>query len=191
MQSLTDKLNELRQHLKRGVGAMKHTGFDPVYYLVFSPSEMLQAKLFLPEMLAQLRLDGFEPRVLSMTAVLNGWFRSHKLRPEWQNGLRSADDVPRQFQSTFSRKLEKDRVVAEAIQRELDELQDNKAGLLLLTDLEALHPLLHISGIEQQLTGKFHVPTVVLYPGIRGGAYSLRFLGIHRENGNYRSIHIG
>jgi hypothetical protein len=31
----------------------------------------------------------------------------------------------------------------------------------------------------------------VLYPGTRGGSHSLRFLGIHRENGNYRSIHIG
>jgi hypothetical protein len=135
MQSLAENFNQLRQHLKRGVSSMKHTGFDPVYYLVFPPSEMLQAKHFLPEMLAQLKLGGFEPRVLSMTSLLNDWFRSHKLRPEWQKGLLSADNAHRQFQSTFSGKLDKEKVVVTAIQKELDEMEGNREGLLILTDL--------------------------------------------------------
>lgn len=191
MQSLTEKFNELRQHLKGGISSMKHTGFDPVYYLVFPAEEMLQAKQALPQIMAQLKLDGFNPRVLSMTAMLNDWFRGHKLRRAWQMGLDSSDNDRRQFKATFSNKLEKERVVVDALQKSLDEVKDDPKGLLLITDLEALHPFLHISGIEQQLTGRFCVPTVVFYPGTRGGSHSLRFLGIHKENGNYRSIHIG
>lgn len=191
MHSLTEKLNELRQHLKGGVSSMKQTGFDPVYYIVFPAEEILQAKLMLPQILAQLKLDGFQPRVLSLTAMLNQWFRSHKLRGAWQAGLRDADNPRQQFRRTFSTKLEKERVIADAILAELESLRNETNGLLVLTDLEALHPFLHISGIEQQLNGKFCVPTVVLYPGTRGGFHSLRFLGIHKENGNYRSIHIG
>ncbi len=191
MHSLTEKLDELRQHLKGGVSSMKQTGFDPVYYLVFPAAEILQAKLMLPQILAQLKLDGFHPRVLSLTTMLNQWFRSHKLRAAWQAGLQNADNLRQQFRRTFSTKLEKERVIADAILAELESLRNEPGGLLVLTDLEALHPFLHISGIEQQLNGKFCVPTVVLYPGVRGGSHSLRFLGFNKENANYRSIHIG
>ena len=191
MHSLIEKFNELRQNLKGGVSSMKQTGFDPVYYIVFPAEEILQAKLILPQILAQLKLDGFRPRVLSLTTMLNQWFRTHKLRKAWQAGLQDADDPRQQFQATFSTKLEKERIVADAILAELEILRNEPGGILLITDLEALHPFLHISGIEQQLNGKFCVPTIVLYPGTRGGYHSLRFLGIHKENGNYRSIHIG
>jgi hypothetical protein len=191
MHSLTEKFNELRQHLKGGVSSMKQTGFDPVYYIVFPAEEILQAKLMLPQIIAQLKLDGYQPRVLSLTVMLNEWFRSHKLRAAWQAGLQDADDPRQQFQQTFSTKLEKERIVADAILAELESSRNEPGGMLIITDIEALHPFLHISGIEQQLNGKFCVPTVVLYPGTRGGFHSLRFLGIHKENGNYRSIHIG
>ncbi len=170
---------------------MKQTGFDPVYYIVFPAEEILQAKLMLPQILAQLKLDGFHPRVLSLTVMLNRWFRGHKLRAAWQAGLQDADNPRQQFRRTFSTKLEKERVIADAILTELESLREEPGGMLVLTDLEALHPFLHISGIEQQLSGRFCVPTVVLYPGSRGGSHSLRFLGIHKENANYRSIHIG
>lgn len=191
MHSLTEKFNELRQHLKAGVSSMRQTGFDPVYYLVFPAEEIVQAKLALPQMLAQLKLDGFQPTVLSMTKVLNAWFRGHKLRKAWQDGLASAGNDRHLFRRTFSDKLDKDRVVVDAILAAQEAIKSDPHALLILTDLEALHPFLHISGVEQQLAGQFAVPTVVLYPGKRGGSHSLSFLGIHRENGNYRSIHIG
>jgi hypothetical protein len=63
--------------------------------------------------------------------------------------------------------------------------------LLLVTDLEALHPFLRIGAIESQLQGKFHVPTVFLYPGVRTGKTRLKFLGFYPEDGNYRSVHVG
>lgn len=191
MQSLTEKFHELRQHLRAGISSMKHTGFDPVYYLVFPAQEMLQAKLALPQMIAQLKLDGFQPQVLSLTRALNDWFKTHKLRKAWQDGLAMMENDRSQFRDAFSTNLERDGVVVKAVQEQLETLRQISNAVLLVTDLEALHPFLHFSGIEQQLTGQFHVPTVVLYPGTRGGSHSLRFLGIHKENGNYRSIHIG
>ena len=72
--------------------------------------------------------------------------------------------------------------------------QDVDAGqnaLLLVTDLEALHPFLRIGAIESQLQGKFHVPTIFLYPGVRTGKTRLKFLGFYPEDGNYRSVHVG
>ncbi len=170
---------------------MRHTGFDPVYYIVFPAEEMLHAKLALTEFIPVLKLDGFNVATLSITQVLNDWFRGHKLRKAWQLGLEQSENDRSLFQKTFSDKLEKEGVITSAILEKLKALEGRPGGLLIITDVEALHPFIHISGIEQQLTGRFSVPTVVLYPGTRGSAHSLRFLGFHKENGNYRSIHIG
>ena len=70
-------------------------------------------------------------------------------------------------------------------------LEGNSNALLLVTDLEALHPFLRIGAIESQLQGKFHVPTVFFYPGMRTGKTRLKFLGFYPEDGNYRSVHVG
>jgi hypothetical protein len=191
MQSIAEKFSELRRQLKTGIAATRQTGFDPVYYLVFPASEILQAKRELPRILAQLKLDGYTPHVLSLTDVLNTWFQEHKLRPLWQKGLASSGQDRELFRKQFSSVLESSKVVSEKVREKIDEIASDPKAVLVLTDLESLHPFLHISGVEQQLVGKFKVPTVVLYPGVRGGAYSLRFLGIHQENANYRSVHIG
>jgi hypothetical protein len=73
----------------------------------------------------------------------------------------------------------------------LANLEGKKNGLVLVTDLEALHPYMRIGAIESNLQGKFHVPTVFLYPGVRTGKTRLMFLGFYPEDGNYRSVHVG
>jgi hypothetical protein len=83
-----------------------------------------------------------------------------------------------------------DDVVGTAILRAIETYQLDSTSVLFLVDLEALHPFVRIGAVEQQLVGRFSFPTVVLYPGTAGGAYSRRFLGVHKEDGNYRSPHI-
>ena len=73
----------------------------------------------------------------------------------------------------------------------LQELEGQPNTILLVTDVEALHPYLRIGSIESQLQGKFHVPTIFFYPGTRTGKTQLKFLGFYPEDGNYRSVHVG
>ena len=73
----------------------------------------------------------------------------------------------------------------------LTSLEGNKHAIVLVTDLEALHPYLRIGAIEGQLYGRFHVPTIFFYPGERTGKTRLKFLGFYPEDGNYRSNHVG
>jgi Domain of unknown function (DUF1788) len=77
------------------------------------------------------------------------------------------------------------------LEAKLNALEGATNQLLLVTDLEALHPYMRIGAIEGQLQGRFHVPTVFLYPGVRTGKTQLRYLGFYPEDGNYRSVHIG
>jgi len=82
-------------------------------------------------------------------------------------------------------------VVEHRILEGMNALTEKPHGLLLLTDVEALHPYLRIGAIEARLHGKVSVPVVVLYPGLRRGQYGLSFLGIYPNDGNYRSVHVG
>ncbi len=84
-----------------------------------------------------------------------------------------------------------DNALLKRLENELAPLEGKQNALLLVTDLEALHPFLRIGAIESQLQGKFHVPTVFLYPGVRTGKTLLKFLGFYPEDGNYRSLHVG
>jgi hypothetical protein len=77
------------------------------------------------------------------------------------------------------------------IKAKIEEAAAHPDGLLLLTDLEALHPYLRINSIEAQLQGAIRCPVVVLYPGKREGKTSLRFLEFYPADPNYRSEHIG
>ena len=79
----------------------------------------------------------------------------------------------------------------ERLEARLAELKGQPNALLLVTDLEALHPYIRIGTVEGQLAGKFAVTTVFLYPGVRTGKTKLSFLGFYPEDGNYRSVHIG
>jgi len=73
----------------------------------------------------------------------------------------------------------------------IEPLEGKRNAVMLVTDLEALHPFLRIGAIESQLMGKFNVPTVFFYPGIRTGKTNLKFLGFYPADGNYRSVHVG
>lgn len=190
MRSLTDKFTELRGLLRNGVGSIRPTGFDPVYYLLFPPSEIIDVKQRLPQWEAQLVIDGFTPHRLSMTSVINGYFRNHELREPLLEAARMRSDDYSVIVQSMAEHLEQDNVVASAILQAIKAHQSDDKAVLILTDLEALHPMLRIGAVEQQLVGKFAIPTIVLYPGTAGGAYSRRFLGVHKEDGNYRSPHI-
>jgi len=190
MRSLAEKFNELRGLLKSGMGSIRPTGFDPVYYLLFPPQQIVEVKQRFPEWEAQLRVDGFNPHALSLTRVVNDYFRAHDLREPLIEAARLQVDDHAVITRSLAEHLEQDNVVGSAIFHSLQKYQADATSILFLTDLEALHPFLRIGAVEQQMVGKFSIPTVVLYPGTAGGAYSRRFLGVHKEDGNYRSPHI-
>jgi hypothetical protein len=190
MRSLTDKFNELRSLLKNGLGSIRPTGFDPVFYIMFRPSEILEVKQRTAEWEAQLRVDGFHPVRLSLTEVVNTYFRQHELREVLIAAASERKDELNVINDALAQHLVQDDVVGRAILNAIEKHLYIPSSVLLITDLEALHPYLRIGAVEQQLVGRFAIPTVILYPGTAGGAYSRRFLGIHKEDGNYRSPHI-
>src|SRR5205823_13224389 len=155
MRSLTEKFNELRSLLRKGLGSVRPTGFDPVYYLIFPPEEMLAVKQRMPEWQAQLRIDGFDVHQLSMTEVINSYFRAHDLRDDWLEAAKLQSDDFATINHSLTTHLKQDNVVGTAIKTKLEELSGKASAALFLTDLEVLHPYLRIGAIENQLAGMF------------------------------------
>lgn len=190
MASLDDNFEELRLQLKQGRG-LSQAGHDPVFYLVFRPEEMLLVKGLLKPWIARLKKDGWDVYIFSMADAVDDILKNHDLRNIW---LESEKDSPIDFDSvnkTLSDALVGSDTLKEKIRENLEALANCQNALLLVTDIEAIHPYLRIGSIEQKLQGKFKVPTVILYPGIRTGRATLKFLGIYPEDGSYRSNHIG
>jgi hypothetical protein len=190
MESLQQDFDELRQRLKRGRN-LEMTGDDPVFYLIFRPEQMLIVKQRLKQWRAKLELEGWKVHLFSMADAVHQILQNHDLREIW---LESEQEDPlafREINDTLADALMADDALKNALDDKLQLLAGIKTALLLITDLEALHPYLRVGTLEQKLQGRFTVPTVILYPGVRTGRTTLRFLGIYPEDGNYRSTHIG
>lgn len=190
MPSLDDDFDELRDRIKRGrdLGA---TGYEPIYYLVFPPAKILEVKRRTAAWKTRLTQDGFDVEQFSMADAILAILQNDKRRQLWLSADRKA---PLDFKRT-NKSLSEALVATGALQKQLDELigsmEARHRGLVLVTELEALHPYVRIGAIEAQLQGRFKVPTIFLYPGIRAGSTKLKFLGFYPEDGNYRSVHVG
>lgn len=190
MSSLKADFNELLQRIRQG-REFAHASFEPIYYLVFHPSQMLEVKRQTPAWVAKLRNEGFDVTLFSLAEQVTDILTKAPLRKLW---LAADAKNPLDWSKT-SQSLANALVKGEGLQSRLEAvltgLEGNQNTILLVTDLEALHPYLRIGAIEAQLQGKFHVPTLFLYPGVRTGKARLRFLGFYPEDGNYRSVHVG
>jgi hypothetical protein len=189
MSSLKADFSELLERIRHG-RAFGHASFEPIYYLVFSPRDILDVKRQLPAWRAKLRHEGWEAKVFSIAEAIADILGHAPLRKIWLSADRKSplewDKTNRSLANALARGELQARLEAE-----LASLEGQPNAILLVSDLEALHPYLRIGSIESQLQGKFRVPTVFLYPGVRTGKTHLKFLGFYPEDGNYRSVHVG
>jgi hypothetical protein len=189
MPSPRDDFNELMERVKQG-RELTHASFEPIYYLVFAPSQILSVKRELPAWSAKLRHEGWDVTRFSIADAISHLVTQAPLRKLWIDADRKAPLQWRKTNDAIANFLSQG-----PLQRRLEDalaaLDGKKNAILLVTDLEALHPYLRIGAMESRLEGKFRVPTVFFYPGVRTGKTRLKFLGFYHEDGNYRSVHVG
>jgi len=189
MRSVTANFEELMQRVEQGRD-FAHASFEPIFYLVYHPSELIDVKRQLPAWVARLRQQGWSPHVLSLTDIVLDICRGAKARPIW---LRADSKAPQSWDrsnNALANALAQGELVSR-VAAGIEAASEAERGLVLVTDLEALHPYTRIGSIETQLYGRFLVPTVILYPGERTGKTRLSYLGFYPEDGNYRSVHVG
>ncbi|KWT98893.1 MULTISPECIES: BREX protein BrxB domain-containing protein [unclassified Variovorax] len=190
MSSLKADFDELRERIRHG-RELGHASSEPIFYLVFPPEQILEAKRQTAAWVAKLHQEGWNVTQFSIAEHVWALLKADPLWP-----LCVAEDRAAPLNWARTNKSLADILTAEdgllkRLEDALQPLEDKKDALLLVTDLEALHPFLRIGAIESKLHGRFHVTTVFLYPGVRTGKTRLKFLGFYPEDGNYRSAHVG
>ena len=190
MSSLKADFDEVRERVRHG-RELGHASFEPIYYLVFPPEQILDAKRQTPAWISKLHQEGWNVKVFSIAEEINGILKADPRRPLWLMADRKAPLDWAKTNQSLTNALTAKNALLQRLDALLSSLEGDTHALVLVTDLEALHPYLRIGTIEGQLQGKFHVPTVFLYPGVRTGRTRLKFLGFYPEDGNYRSVHVG
>jgi hypothetical protein len=189
MSSLKADFNELLERIRHGRD-LGHASYEPIYYLIFPPRQILDVKRQLPAWIAKLRNDGWDVFVFSIAETIVQILKDAPLRKIWLSAdKRSPMEWDKTNQSLAN--VLTSGSLQSRLEAQLKKLEGNQKAIILITDLEALHPYMRIGAIESQLYGKFTVPTVFFYPGERTGKTRLRFLGFYPEDGNYRSVHVG
>jgi Domain of unknown function (DUF1788) len=199
MYSLKDKFDEVCLRLGQG-RRLENLGSDPIYYLVFPVSDIIEVKRQTRAWVAKLENQGWHVVVFSMANAVNVVLCEHRLRKQWLVGEKMLLDQaersgkPIEFgeiNKTLAKALTEGPELFDLAKSKMEEASTKPGGLLLITDLEALHPYLRINSIESRLRDMIRCPVLVLYPGKREGKTSLRFLEFYPPDPNYRSEHIG
>lgn len=192
MSLLTTNFNELLERIRHGRD-FSQASYEPIYYLVFHPREILDVKRLLPAWTAKLKNDSWVVHHFSVAKEIEEILKEHKLRKLWLNADRKSPLDWDKTNTALANALTNadGGPLQDRIEAFLEQAAEDKNSIVLVTDLEALHPYLRIGSIEGRLYGRFKVPTVFLYPGERTGKTRLKFLGFYPEDGNYRSVHVG
>lgn len=190
MPSLQADFSELLRRIEAGRD-FTQASFEPIFYLVFDPREILEVKRLLPAWRAKLQNEGWEVHAFSIAEHVLDILKNAPARRFWLEGDRKAPLKWDRTNRSLANALVSNKQLQSRLEDVLAGLEGQSNAILLVTDLEALHPYMRIGAIEAQLQGKFHVPTVFLYPGRRTGKTQLSFLGFYPEDGNYRSVHVG
>lgn len=182
--------DELRERIRAG-RELNYASFEPIFYLVFEPERIIEMKRQTPALVAALRKDGWQVHVMSMSEEIEALLGTDPRRKLWDVVDRREPQNWQKTNDAIANALSGSGTLLARLEAKLASLEGKPNQLLVVTDLEALHPYMRIGAIEGQLQGQFHVPTVFLYPGSRAGKTQLRFLGFYPEDGNYRSVHVG
>ena len=89
MPSLEDNFNELMQRVQVG-RELGHASFEPVYYLIFHPTEILEVKRRLPAWRARLKNDGWKVHEFSVAREIDVIFDQSPLMKLWLAADRKA-----------------------------------------------------------------------------------------------------
>ncbi len=189
MPSLQDNFDDLLSRIQHG-RELGHASYEPVYYLIFHPRQILDVKRLMPAWTSRLSNGGYDVQVFSVAGAVADILNQTPLRKLWLAADRKSPLDWKKTNESLANALTNGALV-KRFEQVLEQQQGKHNAIVLVTDLEALHPYMRIGTIESQLSGKFIVPTVFLYPGERTGNTQLKFLGFYPEDGNYRSLHIG
>lgn len=183
MERYEDKIEKALQYLKQP-SKTDARGNAPIVYLVYQPEDAITLRNIVDTFFRpKADFYGFNPLFVSMGELLDKYINNHGYRDIWTEP--SVEEA--EMYNSIKQEIVNDEYFENAIINIQDELSSDHNSLLVLRDVEMLHPFYMMGVIENKIYNKIKVPTLVLYPGETQGT-ARSFLGVYNQDGNYRSI---
>jgi hypothetical protein len=167
-----------------------HSGDKQVCYLTYDPSQTIEVKRKLTSWLSLAKGYQYNCAVMSMRKLINEFFRNNPRRSNWTipDTTDEFTTITSFFKDDLGSMVIQNRIIELAIVKKQEDMKSLNKPLLVLTDLEAIHPFTRFGPVEQNIYNEIEMPLLILYPGKLSGS-SLEFLGFYPPDGNYRSKH--
>lgn len=166
-----------------------HSGDKTICYLTFDANDIQYVKRKMNEGWVELAKNrGLQPGILSLHTVLKKFFEQDDYRIIAGKDAVEDENEMNEVYENLGENLKNQNILEKAILDKQEELSKKENGILIITDLEAIHPFTRFGPIEQKIYNEINIPIVVMYPGEISGS-ALKFLGFYPEDGNYRSKH--
>jgi len=160
-----------------------------VCYLTFPVEKCLEVKKNLPNCIKILEHHNYKPGIVSIAEIVCDFFKNHENKNIWLDteNCETKEEYYELFRDLGST-LKNNKVIENYLCDKIKVMPENSENILIITDLDALHPFTRFGPIEQELYSSFNLPVLIFYPGTISGS-ALKFLDIYPEDGNYRSKH--
>ena len=182
MQHYEQKFEDALAYLQ-SPGILHAAGDKPICYVTYDVDDVFEIRELIDSSLKpKASYYGFTMHVVSIGDIIREFVNNNEFKDLFWVGEPSEDSL---FDSIRSDIVQKsyigDRLLA--IQKEF--ISEDKP-LLVIKDLELLHPYDKIGAIESKIYTQISIPILILYPGDAQGT-ARSFLNIYSMDGNYRS----
>lgn len=166
-----------------------HSGDKRICYLTFPIENIMTLKKQMGTFRSMLNHYNYDYQELSLGNLVHEFLLNNKRRDNWKP-FEIANDIfdITGFYSALGNTVKASKLIENEILSTQAVLKNKNKPLLILTDLEGLHPFTRFGPIEQSIYNQIEIPMLVFYPGNIIGN-SLQFLGFYPQDGNYRSKH--
>lgn len=185
MENYENKIERALLNLQKP-SKLSPTGYSPIVYLVYQPEDVFVVRNLLESYLQpKAEYFGFTPHFVSMGKLIDTFINSHEYLTIWTD--------PGVEETELYNSIKQEFVNSNYLENALIDIQlqnsQESHPLLVIKDVEMLHPFNMMGVLENKIYNKIKVPMLVLYPGESQGT-ARSFLGIYNQDGNYRSINI-
>lgn len=166
-----------------------HSGDKTICYLTFNVENIQFVKRKVQGGWLHLaKHKGLEPIILSLHEVMKTFFAQDDYRITAGQEASEDEFEMKDVYDSLGENLKNKEVIEQAILSKQEEVKAKQNGVLIVTDLESIHPFTRFGPIEQKIYSNIEIPLIIMYPGEMSGS-ALKFLGFYPEDGNYRSKH--
>ena len=202
MLSITDKIEKTVQSVSAPASSVDARQGERIFNLVYPQQQWTRFQQCFPKLLKRFKDQGFTPVTISFSECIEEVIARSRIL---QATLKMEETLPADHREnnqmlfrqlcgdTASGELNLQSPIVQTLVERIQQAETEHNPVIIFSETEALHPILRVSAFEQVLQGHFPMPVVFCYPGTEPGQeenINPRFLGIHRPDGNYRSIHI-